>query len=290
MSKKNVLYYIDLYLKDSSLYCEKSTIKEYTILLEVFGKYLRNVGKVDIKDFTKDTIIGFKTHLLERNASHKTRNKYLNLITSLGNFLADAEIIKDNPALLVKKFKVLRKHSGYVYILEHERVLMQIKAEHPRLWGFLYFMVYGFWRPFEILNLTAENIGLKEIAQFDPRKTKGKRRIVKPISPKLEEAIQELKLREIPKGLYLFSQGLEPGIEKKTTRYVSDNHNIIAKKIGLPPEISIYKWRHTAARNAKDKNVDVGIIQAIMGHQNEAQTRIYIGKINTIPRDALDNL
>ena len=289
MQTKNTLYYIDLFLNEKSLHCEYSTTSQYSRWLTVFGKYLREVGKVDIKYFTKDTISGFKSKLLNRQASNETRNYYLNIVRDLGDYLAEGGIIKENPCLLVKNFKVLHKRKGYVYVLEHEQVLMQIKPIHPKLWGFLNFMLYGFWRPYEILNLTSENIGVAEIAQFDPQKTKGKRRIVKPISPKLEAAITELGLRDTPKGLYLFSQKLEPGSKKKLTQYVEDIHDRVMAKIGMPRIITLYKWRHTAARNALIKGVPPEILQGLMPHKSITQTMVYVGDL-WVPPSSLDNL
>lgn len=65
----------------------------------------------------------------------------------------------------------------------------------------------------------------------------------------------------------------------------------VAEKAGIQKNVSMHVARHSFARFAKDRNIDNGLIQGILAHENSKTTDVYMGSFDTSAYDsAMDTI
>lgn len=138
----------------------------------------------------------------------------------------------------------------------------------------------------DIANLTWKNVEGDRIF-YTRQKTNDN------LDLKIDENLAQI-MAEYSGSEYVFPI-LEKGLASKTIRYrimarlkkVNKDIQEIAKKTGLPNEITFYWARHTYATTLKRAGVSIAMIQETLGHSSEAVTKNYLDSFQTNQLDEI---
>jgi site-specific recombinase XerD len=272
------------------------TTKSNIIDINLFRKYM---NEQHFKEINGRTVMGFQVYLKrQRENTGRSVNRKLFSLRSYSTFLknhglgdADKLPFKDilkirlgysngPQALTIKQVKTLFKHIGTNSCL-----------------GIRDYCVYGFMyalglRVGEVHNMKLQDVDLKE--KKVTVTGKGKRERTLQLTDEMIGVITEwLAVRKI----FLNSDTIDNlFISKKgnplAIRTMEDNFKKIieASKINVSFNVTPHTLRHSFASHLNDEDVDILVLQKILGHTTPRSTEIYIHPSEKKVREALEKL
>lgn len=273
----------------------QNTIKEYYYDLRLFFRFMKihkglleeecEFDKIDISDvdinlikqITLSDLYSYMSFLSrERDNSSSSRARKVASIRSFFKYITNkAKLLDYNPANELESPKILKKLPRYLNIEESKRLLEVIDGENKE-------------RDYAIITLFL-NCGLRlsELVNINMNKIKnnvltvvgkgGKERAIH-LNKACVGAIEAyLKVRPsdgVKDKNALFLSKRKQRISTKTVQHIVKKY---LKAAGLDTErYSVHKLRHTAATLMyRHGNVDVRVLQEILGHESVATTEIY---------------
>ncbi len=262
------------------------TVIAYQYDLEKFLNFIYQYDSILLKDFGKIdrlTIRHFLGKEYEEGNSAKTVARRLASIKSLFNYLVQAEVICDNPAIHIKTPKVEKKIPTFVQENKIEDLMKMPNS--VTLIG---------KRDRAILELFyATGIRLNELAglnigSVNPQKKllrvlgKGNKERIVPFGKPAKNALESyLKKRgkswASPQETPLFTGRGEKRIAART---IQQRVNIYLKAVlGGRTGASPHTLRHTFGTHLLENDADIRSIQELLGHSSISSTQIYT-KVN----------
>ena len=262
------------------------TVTAYQHDLEKFLNFIYQYDSILLKDFGKidrQTIRHFLGKEYEEGNSAKTVARRLASIKSLFNYLVQAEVICDNPAIHIKTPKVEKKIPTFVQENKIEDLMKMPDA--VTLIG---------KRDRAILELFyATGIRLNELAglnigSLNPQEKllrvlgKGNKERIVPFGKPAKNALESyLKKRgkswASPQQTPLFTGRGEKRIAVRT---IQQRVNIYLKAVlGGRTGASPHTLRHTFGTHLLENDADIRSIQELLGHSSISSTQIYT-KVN----------
>jgi tyrosine recombinase XerC len=262
------------------------TVTAYQHDLEKFLNFIYQYDSILLKDFGKidrQTIRHFLGKEYEEGNSAKTVARRLASIKSLFNYLVQAEVICDNPAIHIKTPKVEKKIPTFVQENKIEDLMKMPDA--VTLIG---------KRDRAILELFyATGIRLNELAglnigSVNPQEKllrvlgKGNKERIVPFGKPAKNALESyLKKRgkswASPQQTPLFTGRGEKRIAVRT---IQQRVNIYLKAVlGGRTGASPHTLRHTFGTHLLENDADIRSIQELLGHSSISSTQIYT-KVN----------
>lgn len=227
--------------------------------------YLDEVKTEDIENF-------FKFLRITKENSLNTIETYKRKIKTFYNFLIKKEIVKYNITEPIPKIKTVPKPRVYLNFKEASKIVNEI--ESPVVQVFYQVLYYTGLRKSEALNLSIDDVDLKENFIFVKNGKGGKNRRV-PISKKLKKILgnylENTKVSKInsffatPKSGNLSSQYLERRLKEALKRLKLEKKGI-----------TTHTFRHSFASNLVKKKVNLKVIQKLLGHSDITVTAIYL--------------
>ena len=262
------------------------TVTAYQHDLEKFLNFIYQYNSILLKDFGKidrQTIRHFLGKEYEEGNSAKTVARRLASIKSLFNYLVQAEVICDNPAIHIKTPKVEKKIPTFIQENKIEDLMKMPSA--VTLIG---------KRDRAILELFyATGIRLNELAglnigSVNPQEKllrvlgKGNKERIVPFGKPAKNALESyLKKRgkswASPQQTPLFTGRGEKRIAVRT---IQQRVNIYLKAaLGGRTGASPHTLRHTFGTHLLENDADIRSIQELLGHSSISSTQIYT-KVN----------
>ncbi len=262
------------------------TVTAYQHDLEKFLNFIYKYDSILLKDFGKidrQAIRHFLGKEYEEGNSAKTVARRLASIKSLFNYLVQAEVICDNPAIHIKTPKVEKKIPTFVQENKIEDLMKMPDA--VTLIG---------KRDRAILELFyATGIRLNELAglnigSVNPQEKllrvlgKGNKERIVPFGKPAKNALESyLKKRKkswaSPQQTPLFTGRGEKRIAVRT---IQQRVNIYLKEVlGGKTGASPHTLRHTFGTHLLENDADIRSIQELLGHSSISSTQIYT-KVN----------
>lgn len=240
---------IDKVLKHKKLHLSETSIKPYTSNIENFRRYLekRNLTNHKPDEINKRHImdyLDFRT--FNDKISGRTRNNLLIDIKTLFSTMIDLDLIKENPAIRIKKVKQITEKNEYFQPNDLERLNEWLEVNNEYLLYFTKFIFHAFLRPVEICRLQIKDIDLVNmVIELPASKTKaGVAQSVK-IMNVLKPYIENMNLHLYPKDYYLFSAYKKPSLKPTTRDYFTDKFNKAKKALGFGKNHTMYGLKHT---------------------------------------------
>ena len=273
--------------------CSPLTITDYRLELEKFNYFLEKENLVSIELINNFLIRNYIYTIKEqRNLSATSTYKKIAILKSYFNYLEINEIIKSNPT---KNIKLPRKEKPIPRVVSNDeftRLISCIKFSPARcrknyirdslIFSILY---YCGLRRSELLNLNWDDINLgSKIIYIRSSKNKSGRII--PMHPKVYELFElYLNLR-----LPLKNQALITGEIGNRLTCCSFNNlikmyfqiSLLAKK-----GYTAHSLRHGFATRLIEKNVNIFLVQKLLGHSSLDSTKIYVHFDNSSCREAI---
>ena len=254
-------------------------------------RWVKRWKKMSCSEITRNMI---ETFLLFRSrVSNCTANKELVALRSLFNFGIKKDWIKNNPTKGIAFLPIEKKVK---YVPPKEDVLKVIMAAKPDDQDYLYCMKETLGRMGEINRLTWDDVDLRNRSVvLYTRKKKGGHltpRII-PMTNKLYEILMRRYEKRDKTKPWVFWQTYwkrKTG-EKIEGPYIDRKRFMkrLCKKAGVK-HFTFHALRHFGASVLDSKNVNIGSIQRILGHENRTTTEIYLHSFGVSEREAMDIL
>lgn len=217
-------------------------------------------GVIFISDIDSRLIESYKRHLsLKKKFANSGINIELRHLSSAFSLAVKYEYLEKNPFKEIKKIPVPKTKPRFLN--KDQAALLLEKAKNTPLLHYIMVSLFSGARISEVAQLKWANVDLQnKIIKFEG---KGSRERSVPIPKNLVEYFNTLKKK---------NQFVAPGtkdIHKTTARFRK-----LADQLGLN-EFKFHDLRHTYASWLVQNNVNIKVIQELLGHQDIKTTLIY---------------
>ena len=251
-------------------------------------QWIKRWGNLRCTQINQDMIERF---IIERrNVSSQTANKEIRYLRALFNFGKRKQLISGNPSDGIDFFPVSKRLKHIPLPDEIERV---IAAADPDTQDYLYAIRETMARMSEINRLTWADVLFNErCVVLYTRKKKGGHLTPRKI-PMTERLYQIFKRRYTNKDEalpWVFWHTYWSSKSGKMTRGPFQDRKRIMKSLCKKAGVKYFRFhalRHSGASILDSKNVPIGSIQRILGHENRTTTEIYLHSIAESEREAM---
>ncbi|HWY58025.1 MAG TPA: tyrosine recombinase XerC [Terriglobales bacterium] len=254
------------------------TIKAYTQDLNNFALY---VGSRDWRSIDHLTIRGFLSHLYEKDLEKPSVARALAAVRSFYRWLAQEEVVEQNPAALVSAPKLPKKLPRVPTIEEMSTVFdgeMPEAAAFPERERMMFELLYGCGiRNSELIGINLDDIRLSSEAILI--RGKGKKERYVPFGDSVKAAltsylpVRQQMLAERRKNTAALLINQRGG--RLTTRSVGRIVKKIAIAKGLSPNVHPHTLRHAFGTHMLEEGADLRSIQEMLGHERLSTTQRY---------------
>lgn len=280
-------FFINKYIAEKKKVLEPITVKNYTIYLEGFKKFLilKHQLQQPPHKITKQLIYEYRDTLTSR-LTNRGVNNHLDCVKGLFAYLIsnyDGVLIKNPVAGIVKLPSKSENHVAYSkqqaeaiskYLMEHDKQLL----------FYCRFVAYGFLRCNEARKLRVGDIDFnRKTITLPVDSVKSKKRTVKPMLDVLVQNINEMNLQNLPADYFVFSTDRLPGTHKTYECYFQKRYALVKKKFGLTSKHTIYSFRHTFVCELLDSGASWHEIMKYTGHTTMAAFEKYARSILNKP-------
>src|SRR6266849_5303065 len=254
------------------------TIKAYNGDLAEFSAY---AGSRTWKQIDHVAIRSFLSHLYEKGLNKTSVARSLAAVRSLYRWLAQEDVVEQNPAALVSTPKLPQKLPRVPTIEEMNTVLdghMPEVASFPKRDVLMLELLYGCGiRNSELVGINVDDIRLSSEAILI--RGKGKKERYVPFGESAKAALttylperQQLlaKVRSKTPALLVNQRG-----GRLTTRSIGRIVKTIAVAKGLSPDVHPHTLRHAFGTHMLEEGADLRAIQELLGHERLATTQRY---------------
>jgi len=273
-----------------------ATLSSYKPELEKFLLYLFRNDIEDIRDVTVSRIREYIYKIKEeRNLSSVSTYTKIAILKSFFNFLQSDGIINENPASRIKLPRRERPTPKVVPEADFKRLISCIKFAHPRcrkhytrdmlIFNILY---YCGLRKGELLALDWDDIDLeKDILTV--RSSKNKTGRIIPIHPEVKGLLDLYLTQRLPlsnRALLIGEMG-----NRLCKATFTNMLNTYLKISGLKKKgYSAHSLRHSFATRLIENNVNLFLIQRLLGHRSLDATKVYVHFDKNSFTDAIKSL
>ena len=254
------------------------TIKAYTGDLDAFAAY---IGSRDWKAIDHIAIRGFLSQLYDKGLSKTSVARALAAVRSLYRWLAQEDVVEQNPAKLVSTPRLPKKLPRVPTIEEVNSVLdgkMPEVSSFPERDRLMLELLYGCGiRNSELVGINLDDIRVSNEAILI--RGKGKKERYVPFGGSASAALaaylpwrQKLlvTLKKTNSALLVNQRG-----GRLTTRSVGRIVKRIAVAQGLSPDVHPHTLRHAFGTHMLEEGADLRAIQELLGHERLATTQRY---------------
>jgi len=232
-----------------------------------------------------------QTYLLKRvRISPFTANKDLRYLRALFNFGKSREWILENPTRNIPFFPVEKKVK---YVPSEGDVLRVIAGANPETQDYLWTIKETMGRMGEINRLKWDDVNLesRSVILYTRKKRGGHLtpRVI-PMTRKLFEVLARCYEKRDPSKPWVFWQRYWDRKEKRWVEGPYQNRKKIMKTLCKKARVRYFRFhalRHLGASILDKKNVNLGSIQRILGHESRTTTEIYLHSIGEADRQAM---
>ena len=287
----------------------QNTVKEYNYDLNTFLKYIvyhfkmtdeKDITNIDIANMTINTvsritlddIYSFLFYLTQtHHCKATTRARKIASIRVFFKFLCNKQgLIEKNPAQNLETPKLEKRIPKYLTLEDSKNLLIATKTDYrnkERDYAIITLFLNCGMRLAELVN-----INLKDINYYDQKLNiigKGNKERTIYLNQSCIDALDKyIKVRaNINSEDALFLSEQRKRISRRTVQYIVKRE---LQRAGLDTKkYSVHKLRHTAATLMyKYGNIDIRVLQEILGHENVSTTQIYTHVDNIQLRNAIE--
>lgn len=275
--EKAIKQYID-YIKYTRRYSEK-TCKSYSIDLEKFYTFLLN-NNIDYKNVCENDVLEYINDLKRNNYAISSLNRKIVCLRSFYSFCSTNidESIK-NVMLNISTLKVPKRLPKDLFKQQIKILLTMNEKKHSlaiRNQCIILLLLNTGMRVSECCNLTLMDLDMQEhtIRVFGKGSKERSVFYLPSVDVFLNEYINEIRekmlLDKSEQALFIGSKGT-----KITPRAIENILNERAKQSSNTFKVTPHMLRHTYATLLLNNDIDLKILQELLGHANLSTTQIY---------------
>ncbi|MGN0220842.1 MAG: tyrosine recombinase XerC [Prevotella sp.] len=256
------------------------TIESYRSDLETFEEYFEMLdSQLSWETIDSDVVRGWMEHMMDGGNAASTVNRRLSALRSLYRFALTRDMVKRNPAHLIRGPKKAKLLPQFVRESDMDRLLdgegmWNGTFEDMRARTILMMFYETGIRLAELVSLDDGAVDFME-AQIKVTGKRDKQRIV-PFGPELENALEayikerDAQVRNRCGALFVDDRGRRMTPEKVRT-LVRDN----LQKVTTMKKRSPHVLRHSFATAMLNNDAGLESVQKLLGHESLATTEIY---------------
>ncbi len=274
------------------------TVRAYELDLQKFVEFLESRNTTDISEVARDDIRAFLSELtkngIKKPNSAVTRARKLSSIKSFYKYLVRYGVLESNPAADVETPKLPHKEPNYLTPQEYDALLVAVRrAATPFYLARDLAIVTTFLntgvRLSELVGLSLNSINLESSNAFIKVRGKGDKERTIPLNDNVAATLRKYvaKRPEVDTN-QLFISRLGKGLCARSVYHLIKRY---LKEAGIKKDrIGVHSLRHTFGASLLAKNVNLVVIQELLGHKKLETTRRYL-HINSVDlRNAVDRL
>ena len=246
---------------------------------------------LNCSEITRDMV---QKYILKRaKVSNNTANCDLRYLRSMFNFGIRQGWIKDDPTKGIGFLPVEKKIK---YVPPKEDVLKVIMAASPEDQDYLYCIKETLGRVGEINRLTWNDVDFgNRLVVLYTRKKKGGNLTPRtiPMTGKLYEILSRRYEKRDKRKPWVFWHTYWSKKEKERIQGPYLDRKTLMQRLCKKAGVKYFRFhalRHFGASVLDSKNVNIGSIQRLLGHENRTTTEIYLHSIGSAEREAMDIL
>lgn len=287
--------------------CSPQTVDSYRFAFILYLEYMESEcrikpEKIDIRHFTKDSVIGYLTWLEKtRKNSAITRNSRLAAMKSFVHFLKYEfpEHLEEYQRILsIPVKKTVQKEISY---LKTDGAKLLVDQVDPKTTNGLrdYLIILLLYttgiRVSELINICVKDISLTEPYTLKVLGKGKKYRYVPLMKTTIPYIRKYLGCMDYDKDSalceYLFKNHMGQPFTRQGINYLLKKYGGMARGKDpslIPEDLSPHKIRHTTAMELLDAGVDLMYIRDLLGHSSVKVTEIYARTDARLKREAIE--
>ena len=274
------------------------TVTAYRQDLSGFVAFLDTLGKQDLKQITKDDIRLFLTHLaktgIRKPNAPISYSRKLSSIKSFFKYLVREDMLVASPAAFIETPKLPHKEPSYLTQEEFRILLGTVRrVATPYYFARDLAIITTFLgtgvRLSELVGLTLKSISLDGEQPTIKVRGKGNKERIIPLNDEVVAVLQKyLKSRPEVATNHLFVSRLGNQLCTGSVYHLIKHY---LKESGIKKDkVGVHSLRHTFGVSLLNNNVNLVVIQELLGHTKLETTRRYL-HINSVDlRNAVNGL
>lgn len=275
---------IDLFFRSKEKELRDDSIRSYKSYLEIFKKWLKEVGKENAYcvDFKKIDALDFLDFVyFERKLSSRTFNNYRLFFSTLWNWLQSHQYVSSNVFETIKKKQTTGKER---IIIDHEtRDLVKSYLEKND-YNFLIVAMLVFHtliRPKEICNLKPNDFKLKrQLIHIRAEVSKNKSERFVTIPNELMKYLVSWDFNQAKNDEYIFGTNLVPGRTPVDARRFTKKWDKLRLELCLDEKMKLYSLRDSGIIQLLQDGVSPEEVMKQADHSSLDITTIYVKYAN----------
>lgn len=282
--------YLNKLFKDDVI--KKKTIDDYKCRLKNLKEYNEALPEkiIYVYQLTQSYIEGFLEHIyIDRNTTPRTRNNYLNWLSSFCSYLKSNGYISENPAEKITPLREKDKQRKPLSETDMKR-LHEYLSEHDK--DFLLacqIHYYTLIRPNELTFVQINDISVRDQTLFISKEVSKNRKDAKVTIPtKVIKMMIDRGIFSYPGDYYLFGTGFRPNKERSDSRIFREKWIKVREELGFPKSYQFYSLKDTGITDTIDR-VGLTIAKDQARHSSVATTNKYVRKEQLLAHPELKN-
>ncbi len=271
--------YLKKMLKDDAI--KKSTYDNYMCRMNQLMEWNKSLPNTMEYAYQLDRCLleNFLEHIyIDRDTTPKTRNNYLNWLSSFCTWMKGYGYIQNNPTDEISRLREKDKHRKALDEADMKR-LSDYLAENDRYYLLACLMhYYTLVRPHELTYIRIDDIRIKEQTLFISHTySKNRRDAVVTIPARVIRLMVELEIFSYPGDFYLFGRNFKPSDRKAEGRIFREKWLKVRDALGFPDHYQFYSLKDTGITDAIDR-VGLTIAKDQARHSSIETTNKYVRK------------
>lgn len=271
-----------MHVRRSSENTVKAYIKDVRRFFEHIQKSPNEITRAEIEKFVKALSKGEVTG---GNAAETTISRYISSLKVFFDYLQLIGFVREDPTERIKHPRLRKKIPNFLTTDEVKAMIDSFDEERKLKYKVMLSILYfcGL-RVSELCNLRVEDVSFYP-PYVKVLMGKGNKDRLVPISENIVSLLKNYVAKYNPKIYFIENKGkpLHPSTVFRTVKRA-------AKKAGITKTIHPHTLRHSFATHLIMNNVNVKVIQELLGHSNLSTTSIYLHVADREKFDAVKKL
>lgn len=260
---------------------KKSTIDNYMCRLNKLERYIEQQPNNLIYMYQLDLPFfeGFLEHIyIDRDTSTRTRNNYLNWLSSFCAYMKGNGFMETNFAEHITRLRVSDKQRKPIDEGDIKQLAEYLEKDNRHFLLACLMMYYTLVRPNELTYIQLKDFNLKEQTLYLSHEyTKNRKDAVVTIPAKIIRLMVELETFNHPDTFYLFGRGFIPSEKKAEGRIFREYFVKVREALKWPDYYQFYSLKDSGITNTIDA-VGLTIAKDQARHSSVAVTNKYVRK------------
>lgn len=259
----------------------EDTIVGYRSKLKILKEWLatRTPAIYFAFQFDRKIICQFLDYIfIDRNTTVRTRNNYLNWLSTFGTYLVQRQFVSKDPTEGIERIRYNHpKNRSVIPASQLNDLSIFLNKNNKHFLLACHLIYYLFIRPKEMSNIRLKDINIKDCTiRIWGEYAKNHKDAVLTMPKKVLKLMLELDTFSHPGTYYLFSDGFMPGPAKRSEKSFRDYwHRYIKEEFKYPDTYKFYSLKDTGITTMLKNNTDIITVRDQARHSSIKITDIY---------------